>query len=156
MQIHIVSVGDKMPAWADSATQEYLKRMPRELGVKLVEIRPAVRAAGKPVAALLKLEASRMQAAVPPGATHVLLDERGQHWTSTQLAARLQDWMRNASTVAFLIGGADGVDGEIRAKADLELSLSSFTLPHALARVMLVEQLYRAASILKGHPYHRA
>jgi 23S rRNA (pseudouridine1915-N3)-methyltransferase len=156
VQIHILSVGAKMPAWADSAVQEYLKRMPKELGVKLVEIRPAARAAGKPIGALLKQEASRLQAALPTGALKVLLDERGAQWSSAQLAARLKQWLQHQSGVAFLIGGADGVDARIRADADLELSLSSFTLPHALARVLLAEQLYRAASILKGHPYHRA
>ena len=156
MQIHILSVGEKMPAWADAAAQEYLKRMPKELGVRLVEIRPAARAAGKPVAALLKQEALRLQAAVPAGALKVLLDERGQHWTSAQFAARLKEWLQRQSAIAFLIGGADGVDAQIRTQADIELSLSAFTLPHALARVVLVEQLYRAASILKGHPYHRA
>jgi 23S rRNA (pseudouridine1915-N3)-methyltransferase len=156
VQIHILSVGERLPAWADSAAQEYLKRMPKELGVKLVEIRPATRAAGKPVAALLKQEASRLQAAIPNGALTVLLDERGQHWSSAQFASRLKDWLQRQSAVAFLIGGADGVDADIRVRADVELSLSGFTLPHALARVVLVEQLYRAASILKGHPYHRA
>jgi 23S rRNA (pseudouridine1915-N3)-methyltransferase len=156
VQIHILSVGEKMPAWADSAVQEYLKRMPKELGVKLLEIRPAARAAGKPIAALLNQEAARLQAALPAGSLKVLLDERGAQWTSAQLAARLKDWLQHRSSVAFLIGGADGVDAEIRGIADSELSLSSFTLPHALARVLLVEQLYRAVSILKGHPYHRA
>jgi 23S rRNA (pseudouridine1915-N3)-methyltransferase len=156
VQIHILSVGDKLPAWADSAVQEYLKRMPKELGVKLQEIRPAARAAGKPIATLLKQEAARLEAALPAASLKVLLDERGARWSSAQLAARLKDWLQHQSSVAFLIGGADGVSAEIRAAADIELSLSSFTLPHALARVLIVEQLYRAASILKGHPYHRA
>lgn len=156
MQIHILSVGEKLPAWADSAAQEYLKRMPKELGVKLVEIRPAARAPGKPIAALLKQEALRLQAALPAGALKVLLDERGRPWSSAHFAERLQEWLQRQSAIAFMIGGADGVDEQIRAQADLELSLSAFTLPHALARVVLVEQLYRAASILRGHPYHRA
>jgi 23S rRNA (pseudouridine1915-N3)-methyltransferase len=156
LQIHILSVGDKMPAWAEAAVQEYLKRMPKELGVKLVEIKPAARVAGKPVATLLQLEASRMRSALPSAALQVLLDERGTPWSSAQLSARLKDWLQRQPTVAFLIGGADGVDAAIRAQADMTLSLSGFTLPHALARVVLIEQLYRAASILKGHPYHRA
>jgi 23S rRNA (pseudouridine1915-N3)-methyltransferase len=156
VQIHILSVGEKMPAWADTAAQEYLKRMPKELGVKLVEIRPAARATGKPVAALLKQEGARLQAALPAGALTVLLDERGAQWTSAQFAARLKDWLQHQPVVVFLVGGADGVDAQIRTDADITLSLSGFTLPHALARVLLVEQIYRAASILKGHPYHRA
>jgi 23S rRNA (pseudouridine1915-N3)-methyltransferase len=156
MRIHILAVGDKMPAWVDAPVAEYLKRMPKEWGVSLRELRPAARASGKGVEALLQQEAQRLHAALPQGVFQVLLDERGKALTSVKFAQTLNGWLQRERSVAFLIGGADGVDATVREGARFELALSTFTLPHGLARVMLVEQLYRAASILQGHPYHRA
>ena len=94
--------------------------------------------------------------ALPRNAGLIALDERGKDWTTQQFADQLQRWRDSADDIAFVIGGADGLDTELKQQARTLLRLSSMTLPHALARVMLAEQLYRAASMLAGHPYHRA
>ena len=101
-------------------------------------------------------ERDRIVAAIPPGSVKVALDERGETMTTAQLAGRLEEWMTRGRDICFLIGGADGLDNEIRGSADLVFSLSRLTLPHALVRVVLAEQLYRATSIIRGHPYHRS
>jgi len=154
MKICIATVGQKMPAWADDAVQDYLARLPRDFRVELREVRPEARA-GQPLARLMAAEAVRLRAVLPAGAAVVALDETGRDWTSGQLSAALGAWRDEARDVAFLIGGADGLDPELRRAADFSLRLSSMTLPHALARVVLAEQIYRGWSILAAHPYHR-
>jgi 23S rRNA (pseudouridine1915-N3)-methyltransferase len=155
MRVSIVAVGQRQPAWAEAATQEFLARLPSDYAVQLKEVKPEPRD-GKPVERLLAAEADRLRAACPPGALIVALDERGRDWTTMQLAEAVQHWRDEAQSVAFVIGGADGLDPAFKRSAHRLLRLSSLTLPHALARVLLAEQIYRAWSLLANHPYHRA
>src|SRR5262249_48026528 len=155
MKITIVAVGLRQPQWVDDAVAEYLARFPADFAVRLVEVKPEARA-GQPTARLLASEAQRLRAVIPEGALTVALDERGRDWTTQHLADQLRQWRDASERVAFVIGGPDGLDAGFRNTARLQLRLSSMTLPHALARVLLSEQLYRAWSILAGHPYHRA
>lgn len=158
MRLLIIAVGDKMPAWVDSACAEYTKRMPRETRIELVELKPEKRSeksTGQAVDKIKAAEAERILEKCPKGARLVALDEHGQEPDSKGLAAWLGEWMRDGRDLAFLIGGADGLAEGLLARAETHLALSRFTLPHGLARVVLVEQLYRASSLLRGHPYHR-
>jgi 23S rRNA (pseudouridine1915-N3)-methyltransferase len=154
MKLRIVALGHRMPAWVATGYTEYAKRMPRDYEVELVELKPAARDAGKPAAQLLAAEAQRIRAACA-GCAWVALDERGATWTTRELARRIQRWRDAAQDVAFVIGSADGLGEAIKRDAAATFALSALTLPHGLARVILAEQLYRAASILTGHPYHR-
>lgn len=158
MRYLIVAVGHRQPVWVDAAFAEYAKRMPREARIELIEIRPEPRTdavSGGAVMKLLQREAARIAAALPPGISVVALDESGESVTTRALAARMEQWFAGGRDVAFLIGSADGLDEKLKAGAERRLSLSALTLPHGLARVMLCEQLYRAHSLLRGHPYHR-
>lgn len=143
-----------MPDWVESACSEYLKRMPREASVEIVEIKPDKRASGKNSEIVQEAEAKRILEAA--GRDYlVVLDERGQEVTTTQLAERMQGWLGNGRDVALVIGGADGLHPTLKQKADWLWSLSKLTLPHGMVRVVLVEQLYRAWSVINHHPYHR-
>lgn len=155
MKLLAVAVGTRMPAWADAAFDEFARRMPRELPLELKEIKAEPRSGGKPVEALLAAEAGRIRAALPARCRLVALDERGADLATPQLAARLRQWMETGDDVALVIGGPDGLAPDLKSAAAETLRLSSLTLPHALARVVLAEALYRAASVLKNHPYHR-
>jgi 23S rRNA (pseudouridine1915-N3)-methyltransferase len=155
MRVTILSVGHRMPGWIQSGFGEYVKRLPPEIRVELVEIKPEDRTSGKTVEKAKALEAERILAAIPTGATVIALDEKGRSVSTQGLSVMLAGWMRDATHPAFVIGGADGMSDEVRARADKLLSLSALTLPHGLVRVVLAEQLYRAWSILAGHPYHR-
>jgi 23S rRNA (pseudouridine1915-N3)-methyltransferase len=155
MRLTIVSVGNKMPAWIKSGYGEYAKRLPPEIKVELVELKPEDRTSGKTVEKAMELEGSRIIAAIPGGATVYALDEKGRAVTSQGLAVMLAGWLRDATHPVFVIGGADGLSEEVRTRADKLISLSALTLPHGLVRVLLAEQLYRAWSILGNHPYHR-
>jgi len=143
-----------MPAWVSAGYEEYAKRLPREWALTLVELKPGPRDRGRAVSQLLAAEAVRLAAACA-GATIVVLDERGSLWTTRQLADNLQQWRETRADVAFVLGSADGLDAGFKRSATARVALSAMTLPHALVRVVLAEQLYRAASILAGHPYHR-
>lgn len=145
-----------MPRWVDEAFDEYARRMPRDRRVELVEVRPAPRAGGRTTDQLLEAEAGRIERALPRGAFRVALDERGREFSTAAFAKWLEAQRREGRDPAFLIGGADGLAPRVKSGAELLLRLSAMTLPHGLARVLLAEQLYRAASILDGHPYHRA
>jgi 23S rRNA (pseudouridine1915-N3)-methyltransferase len=155
MRSAIIAVGDRPPAWVEVATADYLGRFPRNLAPRLVEIPPGRQRRAGDVARAVLDEGQRVLAAIPAGARVVLLDERGEPWRSTELAKRLAAWSHDARGVVFAIGGPDGHAEAVRARADAVWSLSALTLPHALVRVVLVEQLYRAWSIGAGHPYHR-
>jgi 23S rRNA (pseudouridine1915-N3)-methyltransferase len=160
VKLHILAVGHRMPAWLQAGFEDYARRMPRDLPLQLREIRPQPRGAGALSAAqteaMLKAEGERLRAALPAGCRMVALDERGQTLDSARLARQLAQWMQDGRDVCFVIGGADGLDAGIKRSAHLMLSLSAMTLPHQLVRVILAEQLYRAASVLRNHPYHRA
>jgi len=155
MKLHLLAVGHKMPGWINAGYEDYARRMPQDLPLLLTEIKPGHRVAGEDGAKARQQEAERILAALPAGCVPVVLDERGAQATTRELASWLQGWMAEGVSPAFVIGGADGLDDSVKARAGKLLGLSKLTLPHALARVMLAEQLYRAVCIIKGHPYHR-
>lgn len=155
MKLLIVAVGHKMPDWIAEGFNEYIKRMPPELRIELREIKPELRSGGRSAQSVMAAEKARIEAALPKQATLVMLDERGRDWTTMQLAEALPRWQEAAQDVAFVIGGADGLDPALKARADTLLRLSSLTLPHGMVRVLLAEQLYRAWTITQNHPYHR-
>lgn len=155
MRIRIAAVGTRMPDWTQAAVEEYARRMPAECRVELTPVAAAPRLKKPDTARIKRDEAVRLRAQIPDGVLVVALDEGGRAWNTQQLAAGLEDWMADGRDVCMLIGGADGLEAELLAAADLRLSLSPLTLPHALARVLLVEALYRAWSVVAGHPYHR-
>ena len=134
-RLHVVAVANRLPAWAENARDEYLRRMPRGYEVKLLQLKPAA--------------AEKIGERIPRNVRVVALDERGKDLSTKQFAALL------AEPTAFVIGGAEGLDASLKREASLLLRLSALTLPHALAQVLLCEQLYRAATLLTGHPYHR-
>ena len=154
MKLAILAVGHKPPAWVAQGCAEYLKRMPRELPLAIVEIKPEARGS-KTREQLLAAERTRLLAALNGYQRLIVLDERGADLSTVQLAERLQGWMRSGGATAFVIGGADGIDAELKGQADESIRLSSLTLPHAVARLILCEQLYRAISVVRNHPYHR-
>jgi 23S rRNA (pseudouridine1915-N3)-methyltransferase len=156
MKFFICTVGHKMRPWVDAAFQEYAQRMPREAAIELIEIKPEKRGSAKSAEQLLAAEGARIRAAIPPRCRIVAMDERGSQWTTAILADSITKWMKNGGDTAFLIGGADGLDPRIKNSADEVLALSALTLPHGFVRILLAEQLYRAVSLIKGHPYHRA
>lgn len=155
MKLIVAAVSARPPAWVVAGWDEYAKRMPRELPLELLEIKPEPRTTGKTAEAMMTLEAARIDARLPAGCRRVALDERGDAPTTRQLAERLAKWMASGDDVAFIIGGPDGLDPRVRNTAHETMRLSSLTLPHALVRVILAEALYRAASVLDNHPYHR-
>lgn len=144
-----------MPDWITAGFNEYAKRMPREAKIELLEIRPEPRTSGKTTAQIMEAEAQRILAALPPHALRIALDERGAQPTTKQLAAQMQEWLRGGCDVVFIIGGADGLHESVKQAAQHLMALSALTLPHAMVRVLLAEQLYRAHSLLHNHPYHR-
>ena len=146
MRLTIVSVGHKMPDWVANATQDYVKRMPADCAIEIKEIKPDLTPAK---------EAIKISAAIPKGSKVIALDERGKDQTTQNLATHLASWRQEGLDITFLIGGADDLDSSLKTNAHALWRLSSLTLPHAMARVLLVEQLYRAWTILQGHPYHR-
>jgi len=154
MKLRVVALGHRMPAWVTAGFDEYARRMPREFALELVNLKPESRDSGKPSAQLLAAESVRIAAACK-GALVVALDERGRSWTTRELADRLARWRDDARDVAFVIGSADGLAETVKRNAAAVVALSAMTLPHGLVRVLLAEQLYRATSLLAGHPYHR-
>lgn len=156
MRIHLIAVGTRMPDWVTAGYQEYARRMPRECSLRLVEIAPGRR--GKSVAAEQAVgeEGRQMLAALPKDCQVIALDVRGQAWDTPTLADRLQGWLGAGRDVALLVGGPDGLAPACLERASVRWSLSPLTFPHALVRVLLAEQLYRAWTLGTGHPYHRA
>ncbi|QAZ38207.1 23S rRNA (pseudouridine(1915)-N(3))-methyltransferase RlmH [Methylibium sp. Pch-M] len=155
MKLALVAVGQRLPGWAETACEEYLKRFPADWRVELKAVKAEPRTQGKTVDALKAAEAQRIEAACARGVRRVVLDERGTRLTTQQLAQRLQAWQLDGRDVALLIGGPDGLADTLKDGADETLRLSDLTLPHAFARVLLTEALYRAWSVNAGHPYHR-
>jgi len=151
----VVAVGDRMPAWVDTAFADYARRMPRRARLELVAVKPEPRTTGRTPAQMMAAEAVRLRAPLPAGCTVVALDERGRDLTTRDFAAQAEKWLAGGADVAFLIGGPDGLDPGLKDDAALRVRLSSLTLPHAMVRVLLAEQLYRALSIIDNHPYHR-
>jgi 23S rRNA (pseudouridine1915-N3)-methyltransferase len=154
MRLLLVAVGQRQPAWADSAYEDFAKRFPPEMRLDLKAVKAETRGS-KTAEQLMAAEATRIEAALPRGVRRVVLDERGERRTSLQLAERMKLWMGEGRDVALVIGGPDGLAPSIKASADETLRLSDLTLPHAFARVLLAEGLYRAWTVMNGHPYHR-
>jgi len=155
MKIYFLAIGQRMPGWVEQGYKEYASRLSSTVQVELKEI-PAAKRVRNSVIEKIKLdEGKRLLAAVPPGAKIIVLDEHGKSQTTKQLASRLDEWIQMSQDMAILIGGADGLSDECLQKADMKWSLSDFTFPHPLVRIILVEQIYRAWSLLNNHPYHR-
>ena len=154
MRLVIVAVGLRVPDWAQAAWEDYAKRFPHELRVELKAVKTEPRGS-KTLETLYAAERARIEAAIPKGARIVVLDERGTSLNTLALAARLKDWQLGGGDVALVIGGPDGIDPAFRQLAHERVRLSDLTLPHAFARVLLIEQLYRAWSVNANHPYHR-
>ncbi len=155
MKLLVIAVGQRMPDWAQTAWADYAKRFPPELRLELKAIKTEPRSGGKTTEQIMTAERQRIEAAIPPGTHVVALDERGSALTTAALAAKLSQWQGQGGDVALLIGGPDGLHPALRQAAHERIRLSDLTLPHAMVRVLLVEQLYRAWSINAGHPYHR-
>jgi 23S rRNA (pseudouridine1915-N3)-methyltransferase len=154
VKLLLVAVGQRQPAWADTAYEDFAKRFPPELRLELKAVKAEPRGS-KTAEQLMAAEASRLDAAIPKGARRVVLDERGARLTTEQLAERIKAWMNEGRDVALLVGGPDGLDAALKATADETMRLSDLTLPHAFARVLLAEALYRAWTVIANHPYHR-
>ena len=155
MKVRLLTVSHKQPAWVHDGCAEYEKRLPREWGFQVVEIKPQARTSGASSERVQAAEAERLQKALPKGARCVALDERGEAWSTRAFADKLGRWLQEGRDLAFVVGGADGLDPTFRDAASVRLPLSALTMPHGLVRVVLVEQLYRAATLLQGHPYHK-
>lgn len=155
MQLVIAAVGHKMPAWIATGFAEYAKRMPPDCRVVLKEVKPVERSGSNTAQSAMQLERARIEAVLPKGVRIIALDEHGRDLTSVGLSHLLMQWQQDGGDTAFLIGGADGLDPQLKARAEALIRISSMTLPHGMVRVMLAEQLYRAWSITQNHPYHR-
>lgn len=156
MKLHLLAVGQKMPTWVEQGFQEYAQRMPVEARLELKEIAPGKRGKNADIKRIVQEEGQRMQAAIPKNTHIVVLDVKGRNWSTEQLASRLGEWMQSGQDVSLLVGGPEGLSDECQALAQERWSLSSLTFPHPLVRIILAEQLYRAWSVLRHHPYHRA
>jgi len=154
MKLGIVAVGQRMPDWAQTAYDDYAKRFPPELRVEIRTVKTEPRGS-KTLETLLAAERARIEAQIPRGTRVVVLDERGTNLTTMALAARLKAWQLEGDDVALVIGGPDGLEPAFRQAAHERIRLSDLTLPHAMVRVLLIEQLYRAWSVNANHPYHR-
>jgi 23S rRNA (pseudouridine1915-N3)-methyltransferase len=154
VRLLIVAVGQRVPDWAQTAWDDYAKRFPHELKVELKAVKTEPRGS-KTLETLFAAERARIEAAIPKGSRIVALDERGTTMTTVALAGKLKDWQLGGDDVALVIGGPDGLDPAFRQAAHERIRLSDLTLPHAFARVLLIEQLYRAWSVNANHPYHR-
>lgn len=151
----MVAVGRRMPQWVEAGFREYGSRLGGGLSLEVVEVAPGTRGKAGDAARAIRDEGARMAAQIPDGAHVVVLDEAGTRWTSREFAAQLAVWQQDTRSVALLVGGPDGLDARCRQLARQTWSLSPMTLPHALVRVVVAEQIYRAWSILNKHPYHR-
>ncbi|MEQ8288453.1 MAG: 23S rRNA (pseudouridine(1915)-N(3))-methyltransferase RlmH [Gammaproteobacteria bacterium] len=155
MQIDLIAVGKRMPDWIESACSEYLKRLPKQVQLSVLEINPANRTRKNSVDNFKQQEEQRILEAIKPDSMLIVLDEGGQPVSSKGLANKLETWIDNQQAVSVVIGGADGLSERLKNDANETWSLSGLTLPHGLVRVLFVEQVYRAWSILDNHPYHR-
>jgi 23S rRNA (pseudouridine1915-N3)-methyltransferase len=154
VKLVLVAVGQRQPAWADTAYADFAKRFPPEMRLELKAVKAEARGS-KTAEQLMAAEAVRLEAGIPKGARRVVLDERGSRLTTLQLAERMKAWLNDGRDVALLVGGPDGLDATLKESADETLRMSDLTLPHAFVRVLLAEALYRAWTVMVNHPYHR-
>ncbi|EXJ16350.1 23S rRNA (pseudouridine(1915)-N(3))-methyltransferase RlmH [Imhoffiella purpurea] len=155
MRIHLICVGRRMPGWVEEGYAEYAKRLPRECSLNLIEIDPLRRGRSTSANQAREEEGRRILKAVPKGAAITVLDERGQDWSTEQLSGHLGNWLASGCDRALVVGGADGLARDCLERAEQRWSLSAMTFPHPLVRVILAEQIYRAWTLMQGHPYHR-
>ena len=155
MRIRVIALGHRTPAWVAAGWADYTSRLPHDYSLELCELKPQPRDRGHSIPRLLSAEAERIGREWSGDWVRVALDQRGRSYCTRDLAARLAQWRDQGRAVAFAIGSADGLHESILRQAELVLSLSALTLPHALVRVILAEQVYRAVTLLSGHPYHR-
>ena len=155
MKIKLLAVGTKMPAWVTTGINEYTKRMPREMSVEIIELPIGPRGKGADLKRAIKKEGDAMLAAIPSGDWVVALEVTGKTWSTEQLAGQMESWQLKGRNLSLLIGGPDGLDPRCSALADQKWSLSALTLPHPMVRILLSEQLYRAWSVIQGHPYNK-
>lgn len=156
MKLLVVAVGVRMPRWVEDAWKDYAKRLPSDCALDIREIKPEPRSGGKTAAQMMEAEARRIEAAIPNQALRIALDEHGRDLTTMELSSQLADWRTSGRDVVFIVGGPDGLDGQLKKSCHAMIRLSSLTLPHPMVRVLLAEQLYRAWAIMVNHPYHRA
>ena len=156
MKLRLIAAGTRMPGWVETAFEDYRKRLPPQLKLELVEIAVAHRGKNPDLARLKNLEGQSLLRALRPDDRVIALDERGEKLSTQAWSQALTQWMQDGRDIAFLIGGPDGLAPEVLQRAAARWSLSPLTLPHALVRVVVAEQLYRAWSVLSNHPYHRA
>ena len=155
MQFDLIAIGKRMPVWVDSAFTEYSKRLPKKINFNLIEIAPATRSKNINSEQLKKIEEEKITTSITNNSLVIALDEKGKSINSRELSIELQTWIDNQQHVSILVGGADGLSPSIKNKADEIWSLSKMTLPHNLIRIVIIEQIYRAWSIINHHPYHR-
>jgi len=155
MKIHLIAIGDRMPAWVQQGFDEYTKRISGDFKVVLTEISAGKRRKNNDITKLIRLEGEKMLGAIPREGHAVALDAMGQHWNTEELSQRLSVWMASGKDVALMVGGPEGLSPACKERAQECWSLSRLTFPHPLVRVVVAEQLYRAWSILRSHPYHR-
>ncbi|MCV6623547.1 MAG: 23S rRNA (pseudouridine(1915)-N(3))-methyltransferase RlmH [Cellvibrionaceae bacterium] len=155
MRTRIIAVGTKMPAWVETGYKDYAKRLPRDFSVEVLELPLGPRGKNASIEKAIAKESEAMLAAIPDGDKVIALDVKGKPWSTEQLADKLADWRMDGNNYSLLIGGPDGLSQQCLQRADVRWSLSALTLPHPLVRIVLIEQLYRAWTILNNHPYHK-
>lgn len=155
MKVKLIAVGTKMPNWVEQGYQEYAKRLPREFSLELVEIPPGNRGKNADIERAIRKEGELMMAKIHPSDHVVALEVLGKPWSTEQLAEQAERWKMSGQDVALLVGGPEGLAQECKQRANQQWSLSPLTLPHPMVRIILSEQIYRAWSLLQGHPYHR-
>ncbi len=156
MNIRVIAVGQRMPSWVTQGYQDYARRLPRQCALQLVEIAATKRRKTGNSTRWRQDEQHRLLAAIPSGSFVIACDEKGESWTTAEVAKQLQAWMDGGQDITLLVGGPDGLDPVCLERAACKWSLSPLTLPHGLVRVLLAEQIYRAFSLISHHPYHRA
>jgi len=155
MQIYLIAIGQRLDSWVSEGYQEFAKRLPPECRLNLIEVPANKRTKNTDIQRAIRDEGERLLAALPANVRVYALDATGQQWSTEQLSGHLEQWLGDGRDVAIMIGGPDGLSEQCKARADTSLSLSKLTFPHPLVRIIIAEQLYRAWSILKKHPYHR-
>lgn len=155
MKIRLIAVGTKMPRWVEQGYQEYAKRLPREFSLELIEIPPGNRGKNADIERAIQKEGELMMSKIRSSDHVVALEVLGKPWSTEQLAKQAQGWQMSGQDVALLVGGPEGLAPECRQRANQQWSLSPLTLPHPMVRILLSEQIYRAWSLIQGHPYHR-
>lgn len=155
MNLYIVAVGEKAPAWVEAGVSEYISRMPHECKVTLVTVATTKRTKNISIPQAQEREQALLLKNTTSNSFRIALDEHGKMWTTTKLAAKLKSWLQNTPSITLYIGGPDGFTADFLNQVDMVWSLSSLTMPHMLVRLVLVEQLYRAWTVIQGHPYHR-